>query len=240
MSDTSKSALPRVQRLIVGLGNPGPEYEWTRHNVGFHVVERIAKERGAFFESARRLEGYTGPNTFRWARLDDPAALLVKPETFMNLSGKVVGPLARFVAESSGRLVEAAEPRVLDGAESDADAEAEAEAVALAANVFVVYDDMDLDLGRLRIRPHGGAGGQKGMRSIIEHLGTNRVPRLRVGIGRPGTDAVRHVLERFSPKDQVEIEISVAEASEAILDWLESGDLDKCMARFHSRWNQDS
>jgi PTH1 family peptidyl-tRNA hydrolase len=105
--------------------------------------------------------------------------------------------------------------------------------------LMVVYDDMDLDLGRLRIRPHGGAGGHNGMRSIIERLATDRFPRLRVGIGRSGTDAARHVLERFSDKELVEAEISVAEAADALCDWLDTGDLEGCMTRYHSRWNQE-
>ena len=75
------------------------------------------------------------------------------------------------------------------------------------------------------------------MRSIIEHLGTDRFPRLRVGIGRPGTDAARHVLSPFSDSERVEAEISVREAAEALLDWLTNGDLSACMTRFHSRWN---
>ena len=102
---------------------------------------------------------------------------------------------------------------------------------------MVVYDDLDLELGRLRIRPHGGHGGQNGMRSIIEHLGTDRFPRLRVGIGRSGTDAARHVLSPFSDQERVEAEISVREAAEALLDWLTTDDLSGCMTRFHSRWN---
>ena len=78
------------------------------------------------------------------------------------------------------------------------------------------------------------------MRSIISRLGTDRFPRLRIGVGRQGTDAARHVLTRFTDSEQVEIEISVAEASEAVEAWLESGDIEGVMSRFHSRWNQDS
>lgn len=106
------------------------------------------------------------------------------------------------------------------------------------ADLFVVYDDFDLPLGQLRIRPHGGSGTHNGMRSIVECLATNRFPRLRVGIGPARTDAARHVLEPFTGKERVEIEISVAEAAEAVLDWLATGDLQGCMTRFHSRWNQ--
>jgi PTH1 family peptidyl-tRNA hydrolase len=103
---------------------------------------------------------------------------------------------------------------------------------------LVVYDDFDLALGTLRIRPYGGPGTHNGMRSIVNALGTDRFPRLRVGIGSARTDAARHVLERFTPDERTEIEISVAEATEAIEDWLASGDIERCMTRFHSRWNQ--
>ncbi|MFT4542419.1 MAG: peptidyl-tRNA hydrolase [Planctomycetota bacterium] len=266
--------LSSQHRLVVGLGNPGPDYVWTRHNVGFHVVERIAAELEVLFEPASRLEGYQGNRAFTWARSEDPAALLVRPETFMNRSGQVVAPLLRFLEQQdeghSRRAKDAAadEPNAKpithpDGAPADLptdsastrepmsaeqqaaakQAEAKRKQDALdrrAARVLVVYDDIDLDVGRLRIRPQGSAGGQRGMRDILEHLDTNRVPRIRVGIGRPGTDAARYVLQRFPPDEQVEIEISVAQATDAILDWLRNGDLDACMARFHSRWNQDS
>lgn len=200
-------------RLVVGLGNPGADYVGTRHNVGFAVVDRIARSAGVLFQSGRMLEGYHGPGNFTWARRTDPDAVLQKPESFMNRSGEVVAPLARLLA--GGQDVD-------------------------PTRVLVVYDDLDLDLGRLRIRPHGGAGGHNGMRSIIERLGTDRFPRLRVGIGRPATDAARHVLARFSAKEQEEIDISVVQASEAIDDWLRTEDLEGCMTRFHSRWNQDT
>ena len=108
------------------------------------------------------------------------------------------------------------------------------------SNLLVVYDDLDLPSAALRIRPHGGAGGQNGMRSIIDSLGTDRFPRLRVGIGRPRTDAARHVLEPFGPHEEEDIAISVAEAAEAIFFWMQMGDIDQCMARFHSRWTQSS
>lgn len=184
------------------------------------VLDHLARHEGLLFRTARNLkdscEGdsalgaltpYSGPKKFRFARSLDPDALWVKPETFMNLSGDVVAPLARWASVDP-------------------------------ADILVVYDDLDLDLGVLRLRPHGGAGGQRGMRSIIDSLGSDRFPRLRVGIGRPRTDAARHVLEEFSAKELPDVEISIAEASEAVLDWLQTGDIEKCMTRFHSRWNQ--
>jgi PTH1 family peptidyl-tRNA hydrolase len=194
------------------LGNPGPEYEGTRHNVGFAVLDRVARETGTLFASARRLEGYRGPRSFAWARPPALDAFLLEPQTFMNLSGTVVALVAAFLGGEHG----------FDG-----------------KDLMVVYDDIDLPLGKLRIRPHGGAGGHNGMRSIIEHLGTDRFARLRVGIGPQGTDAARHVLSRFLPEEAEEIAISCTEAGEAILDWLRSGDLEECMTRYHSRWNQE-
>lgn len=202
-----------MTRLVAGLGNPGPDYLGTRHNVGFEVVEKLARAGGVLFQTADRLDGYRGRRDFVWARLERVDAWLCEPQGFMNCSGEPVAALANFLGGG--------EP--LD-----------------PGRLLVVYDDLDLDVGVLRIRPHGGAGGHNGMRSIIERTGTDRFPRVRVGIGRPRTDAARHVLERFAPAEREEIDISVAEAAEAISDWLTTGDLEGCMTRFHSRWNQDS
>lgn len=202
-----------MTRLVAGLGNPGPDYRGTRHNVGFEVVERLARDGGVLFQTADRLDGYRGRRDFLWARLERFDAWLCEPQGFMNRSGEPLAVLASFL-----------------GGEEPLD----------PARLLVVYDDLDLEVGALRIRPHGGAGGHNGMRSIIERLGTDRFPRVRVGVGRPTTDAARHVLERFAPAEREEIEISVAEAAEAIADWLATGDLEGCMTRFHSRWNQAS
>ena len=199
----------RVEKLVVGLGNPGTKYESTRHNAGFRVVDRVARRSGAIFESGRKLEGYEGPREFEFARVpgDPGAALLVKPRTFMNLSGDVVAPLL-----SSRSLA--------------------------PEDLLVVYDDLDLPLGAKRIRPHGGPGTHNGMRSIVDRLATDRFPRLRLGIGSAGTDAARHVLEVFSEEEEKVIGPAVDEAADAILFWLSTGDLEACMTRFHSRWKQ--
>ncbi|MEM7310618.1 MAG: aminoacyl-tRNA hydrolase [Planctomycetota bacterium] len=199
----------RVRRLVVGLGNPGPDYDGTRHNVGFDVLDHLARHEGLLFESPAVLEDYHGPRELVCARSFEPDALLVKPLTFMNRSGDVVAPLARWAG---------VEPQ----------------------DVMVVYDDLDLPFSTLRIRPHGGAGGHNGMRSILERLGSDRFPRLRVGIGHPGTDAARHVLSRFTSAEEEDIAISVAEAAEAILAWLAEGDVERVMTRFHSRWSEGS
>ena len=202
-----------MRRIVCGLGNPGPDYAGTRHNVGFDVVDHLARHEGLLFDSPAILEGYTGPRNALVARSSEPDALLVKPQTFMNRSGAVVAPLVRW----------AWGPSALE---------------TVPLELLVVYDDLDLPVSALRIRPHGGHGGHNGMRSLFECLGTDRFPRLRVGIGNPRTDAARHVLERFTDAEQVEIDISVAEASEAIEAWLIEGDIERVMTRFHSRWTQ--
>jgi PTH1 family peptidyl-tRNA hydrolase len=194
-----------VPRLVVGLGNPGPEYEWTPHNLGFHALDALAGRLGTIFGSVRSLEGYGGPRKARVARAGD--ALLVQPQSWMNLSGDVVVPLARFWS-------------------------------AAPEEVLVVYDDLDLPLGALRIRPHGGAGGHNGMRSILARLGSDRFPRLRVGVGRPRTDAARHVLTPLSVDDRPLAERAVARAAEALEAWVGGEDIDRLMTRFHSRWTE--
>jgi PTH1 family peptidyl-tRNA hydrolase len=196
-----------VRKLVFGLGNPGPEYLGTRHNVGYEVVDLLAHRAGLLFGAPNTLEGFTGRVPFRVARDVEHRALLVKPGAFMNRSGEVVSPLARFTG-------------------------------CAPEEVFVVHDDIDLPLGSLRIRAQGGHGGHNGMRSILTSLGTDRFPRLRVGIGRSSTDAARHVLARFDEGEREEIAISVAEAADAVSAWIAGLDLDALMTRFHSRWNQ--
>lgn len=199
-----------MAKLVIGLGNPGPEYDDTRHNVGFRVLDRLADHEGLIFESAKStecLEGYSGPRGFRVAELFEPHALFVKPGTYMNRSGSIVAPLSRWAG-------------------------------ARPEEVLVVYDDMDLELGRLRLRPRGGPGTHNGMRSIVDQLDSREFPRLRVGIGPPHGDPADFVLARFASKELEEIEISIIEAAEAALHWLTSGDIEACMTRFHTRWNQ--
>ncbi len=198
-----------MDKLVVGLGNPGPEYEWTPHNIGFHVLEELARRSKSLFEPAAKLAEFDGPRNFMFAHVPLRNALYVKPLTFMNASGEAVAPLMRRFGVPIEKL-------------------------------FVVYDELDLELGALRIRPHGGTAGHRGMQSIVQELGSDRFPRLRVGIGRPRTDAARHVLMKFTKEQLVEAEIAVANASDALLDWLTHGDLEQTMTRFHSRWNQDS
>ncbi len=199
-------------RLLVGLGNPGPEYATTRHNAGCMVLERMAARQALLFRSSRALDADARLKGFTWGRLSEPDALLVMPQTFMNLSGQPLVPLVRWCVQQDSDF----DPR----------------------SVLVVYDDMDLELGRLRLRPKGGHGGHNGMRSLLDCLATDEFPRLRIGIGRGSTDAARHVLDPFTTEERPVLDEALDEAAAAALDWLTTGDIESCMTRFHSRWSQ--
>ncbi|MBV9657715.1 MAG: aminoacyl-tRNA hydrolase [Verrucomicrobia bacterium] len=169
-------------RLIVGLGNPGREYDETRHNIGFLVLDRL-RERLNLAEWAFRNDWQA-----LWARdAADGGTLFLKPATFMNASGRAVNAALRFYKLAP-------------------------------AETLVIYDDFALPLGRLRLRPDGSAGGHNGMQSVIDHLGTAAVPRLRVGIGAVGNqNTVGHVLGRFRPEERAEVALAVERAVDAVL-----------------------
>ena len=190
-------------KLVVGLGNPGSKYVGTRHNIGFDVVDYLAAAPGvgrwrSRFE-AQLTEAVEGTEQ----------VLLLKPETFMNLSGRAVRAAADFYKLAP-------------------------------ADLLVVCDDIALPLGKLRVRARGSDGGQKGLRSIQEHLGTDEYPRLRIGVGAPGEhlDASDHVLSRFKPGERKAVEEVVAQAAQAVLLWVRQG-IDVCMNRVNGEPKPD-
>jgi len=182
-------AAPAPLALIVGLGNPGPEYAKHRHNIGFQIVQELADRHALSFTRHKKAQARVAEGEIK-AR----PVLLAKPQTFMNLSGKSVRRLSR-------------------------DHQIPLECM------LVVCDDLDLPLGRLRIRPGGGSGGQKGMRSIIESLGSQDFARLRVGIGRPpgGFDPAEYVLLPFEAEDKPLLAETISRAVEAVESWLAEG-----------------
>jgi peptidyl-tRNA hydrolase, PTH1 family len=183
-------------KLIVGLGNPGKEYEATRHNVGFEVIDILA-HRHAIHVRSRRGRALVGEGF-----IEGHKVMLVKPMTFMNLSGQAVGALARHY-----RL----EP----------------------SDVLVIYDDINLPLGKLRIRARGSAGGHNGLDSIIHTLGTQEFARVRVGVGSPAQDAVRHVLSRFRKSERIAIREAFQKAADAVEEVL-SSDIEKAMNLYNT------
>ncbi len=165
--------------LIVGLGNPGRQYEDTRHNVGFMLLDRLAMAAGTTFQSSPKFQCHL-------AKLPDGGTQLLKPQTFMNLSGRAIRQILSFHKW-------------------------------LPDQMLVVYDDAALPLGTLRFREKGSAGGHNGIKSIIEHLGTDSFPRLKIGIGssQPG-NMVGHVLGKFSPDERPLLENTLATALQAV------------------------
>lgn len=163
-------------RLLVGLGNPGREYEDTRHNVGFALLDRLAGREGVPF----RLE-----KSWRCAVARAGDLWLCKPLTYMNLSGEAVRPFSQFHKIAPEEML-------------------------------VVLDDMALPLGKLRFRASGSAGGHHGLQSLLEQLGTPAVPRLRIGIGAAGGEAVGHVLGRFALEEKAALAQSLDRALEAV------------------------
>jgi peptidyl-tRNA hydrolase, PTH1 family len=163
-------------RLVAGLGNPGREYQRTRHNIGFMVLDRLAAD-------ARLPWDYSAKWNAGWARSD---VIMVKPATFMNRSGEAVAAIANFYKIA-------------------------------AEEVLIVLDDLALPLGRLRVRNQGSSGGHNGLQSVIEHFGTEAVPRLRIGIGAaPSRGAVDYVLGRFFEEEKTLVDATIKRAAEAV------------------------
>jgi len=175
-------------KLIVGLGNPGPRYFRTRHNIGFEVLNALA-DRHFFPASRQRFGGLVTEHV-----LSGEKVVLLAPQTFMNASGQSVRQCVDFFKLQLEELL-------------------------------VIVDDMNLDVGRLRMRGSGSAGGQKGLQDVIRHLGSEAVPRLRVGIGRPPgrMDPADYVLQRFADAESESVALMVQEAVDGVELWMKSG-----------------
>lgn len=185
-------------KLVAGLGNPGSRYRGTRHNVGFEVVDELARRRGVAFDTER-----SGALVARSREGD--GVLLVKPLTMMNLSGRAVGDLARYFRIDS-------------------------------ASLLVIVDEAQLPLGRLRARPRGSDGGHHGLQSIVEALGTEEFPRLRIGVGRGDErrDLADHVLAKFDADERPVIAAAIEKAADAVELFLNHG-IDLVMNRYNRK-----
>jgi peptidyl-tRNA hydrolase, PTH1 family len=173
-------------RLIVGLGNPGPEYARTRHNIGFVVLEALASRHDLRLRSSKHRALLVRGS------LDGTDAVLACPLTFMNESGNAVSRIMSYYRIPVDKLL-------------------------------VVCDDIDLPFGTLRIRPEGSSGGQRGLQSIIQTIGTDEFARIRIGLGRPSGEAVNHVLSPFPAPQQRLIPALAGAACDAIASILNDG-----------------
>lgn len=169
-------------KLIVGFGNPGIEYQFTPHNIGFLAIDRVAEQCGVMVEN-RHCQALTAR-----ARIGKEEVLLAKPETYMNLTGLSVAQLVRKYE------------------------------VDPQNDLLVVYDELDLPLGKIRIRQRGSSAGHKGMESVIGALGTEEVPRMRLGIApdHPVKDGARYVLAQFRKSQLVALDEMLDKAAEAV------------------------
>jgi PTH1 family peptidyl-tRNA hydrolase len=192
-------------KLVVGLGNPGPEYARTRHNIGFEVIDQLATKLGwippgEFDRLARsKFDGLAFDGV-----VGDEKLMLLKPLTFMNLSGQAVQSAMAFYQLSPD-------------------------------DVMIVLDDVALPCGKIRIRPAGSSGGHNGLKDIERALGTDKYPRLRVGIDAPPPRIPQrdYVLGRFSEEQRKAIEPAYARAGGAIVTWIDKG-LNAAMNQFNA------
>ncbi|KAE8764882.1 aminoacyl-tRNA hydrolase [Georgenia thermotolerans] len=191
--------------LVVGLGNPGPQYAGNRHNVGQMVLDVLARRMNGTFTShkarAQVLDGRLGTLA---GGAPGPRVILAKPGSYMNVSGGPVGALAKFYAVGPAQLL-------------------------------VVHDELDLPPETLRLKQGGGEGGHNGLRSISAALGTKDYVRLRVGVGRPPgrMDPADYVLRDFSAAERAELGVTLEEAADAVEEVVTLG-LDKAQMRLHT------
>lgn len=175
-------------KIIVGLGNPGKQYATTRHNLGFMVVDDLAR-RFADSSSEIRKRFHAELQTIT---VDGEKIVLIKPQTYMNLSGSAVREAAHWYKVPPDQML-------------------------------VVADDIDLPFGAIRMRASGSSGGHNGFKSVFAELGTQDVPRMRLGVGRGPGEASRQVLSRFSDSEQKALPELIRAAADCALSWRRDG-----------------
>ena len=175
--------------LIVGLGNPGKEYERTRHNAGFRAVDILAEKLGVRIDKLK-FQGLYCQTNYNGSKL-----FLLKPQTYMNLSGRSVLQLSAYFNVPPARII-------------------------------VMFDDISLEPGRLRIRADGSAGGHNGIKSIIQEVGSQTFPRVKIGVGakpNPNYDLANWVLSTFSALEEKALAVSLVNAADAALAIIDHG-----------------
>lgn len=189
--------------IIVGLGNPGKDYQNTRHNIGFDVIDTLADMAGISVIE-KKHKAIIGKGV-----IDGQKVILVKPQTYMNLSGESVR-------------------EVIDYYKVDEEEE-----------LIVISDDISLDVGMLRVRKKGSAGGHNGLKNIIQHLGHDTFMRIKMGVGEKpkGYDLADYVLGHFTQDERKTMDAAAKSATEAIRMMM-AGDVDKAMNMFNKKATQ--
>lgn len=187
-----------VSWIVVFLGNPGPKYNGTRHNAGFMAADAMAKQLQVSINKLR-FKALTAT-----VSIGGEKVLLLKPQTYMNLSGESVGQAAKFYKVSPEHII-------------------------------VISDEVALPVGKLRIRKSGSAGGHNGLKNIIQHLGTDQFPRMRMGVGsapHPDYDMADWVLGTFKNKDAEDMAALAEKVSDAVQCYIKEGP-DRAMNKFN-------
>jgi len=183
--------------LIVGLGNPGEKYDRTRHNLGFMSVDALVKEHGSSFK-----EGFKGLYTEIF--IDGAKHFVLKPQTYMNLSGESVQPFCAFYKIP-------------------------------VQDIVVVHDDLDMEFGKIKIRKGGSSGGHNGIKSIVQHMGSEDFIRVKIGIGKDRKkEVVGHVLGRFAPDEAEKLDELIDFSVKTIVSIVKDGLL-KAMNAYNNR-----
>jgi PTH1 family peptidyl-tRNA hydrolase len=193
-----KTSSSNIEYLIVGLGNPGEKYARTRHNAGFLAIDYISQKYSSDVKQVK-FKSLIGE-----VKIGEHRALLMKPQTFMNLSGEAVGEAAKFYKIAP-------------------------------ENVIVISDDICQAPGRMRIRKNGSAGGHNGLKSIIEHLGSDKFPRIKIGVGEkpnPEYELADWVLAKI-PKADEEPMFKIFEATADCIPMIMDGKTDEAMGKFN-------
>ena len=183
--------------LIVGLGNPEEEYSKTRHNMGFNTINKISQQYNIEVKQ-NKFQALYGSGM-----IEKEKVILLKPQTYMNLSGNSVKEVVDFYKIEK-------------------------------ENILVIYDDMDIEPGKIKIRKKGSSGGHNGMKSIIQMIGTEEFPRIRIGIGRPAHsgDEINHVIGAI-PEDEIPLlDKGIEKAKDAVIEILKNG-VDIAMNKFN-------
>ena len=183
--------------LIVGLGNPEEEYSKTRHNMGFNTINEIARKYEIEVNKTK-FQGLSGSGL-----IEGKKVILIKPQTYMNLSGNCVKEFANFYKIQK-------------------------------ENIIVIYDDMDFEPGQVKIRKKGSSGAHNGMKSIVQMLGTEDFPRVRIGIGRPkhAGDEINYVIGSIPEEEIPKLKEGIEKAKEAVIEILKNG-IDSAMNKFN-------
>lgn len=183
--------------LIVGLGNPENEYAHTRHNMGFDTINQIAKNNNIQI-TKNKFKGLCESTI-----IQNQKVILLKPQTYMNLSGNSVKEVVDFYKIEKEKIL-------------------------------VIYDDMDIEPGKIKIRKKGSAGGHNGMKSIIQMIGTEEFPRIRVGIGRPirKDDEINYVIGAIPEEDLKRLDEGIEKAQKAVEEILRNG-VDSAMNKYN-------